>query len=165
MATRILGTGTSQISIQKKRDRQTPKGESAFAGVLAGGAQVLLAGAEIATGVVGGGVLTAALARTRERIATRSGGASGPLGGGSDTSVSRNALGSTTGTGNHGSTAGASNDYDAMKRLQDESREMNMFFLQLQQKMQEENRRFSTLSNILKSKHDTARSAINNIRS
>lgn len=155
MSTRIMGTGKTQISVQKTRDRQTPRSESSFSSVLAGGAQVLLAGAEMATGMVGGTVVSAALARTRERLAKRSGSGSGPLGG----------SGSGGGVGGAGTENGQGTDYDAMKQLQDESREMNMFFLQLQQKMQQENRRFTTLSNLLKSRHDTARSAINNIRS
>jgi hypothetical protein len=37
-------------------------------------------------------------------------------------------------------------------------------FLHQQQKMQEQNRQFSMVSNIMKTKHDTAKSAINNIR-
>lgn len=37
-------------------------------------------------------------------------------------------------------------------------------FMQLQQNMQQENRQFTMVSNIMKTKHDTAKSAINNIR-
>ena len=51
-----------------------------------------------------------------------------------------------------------------MKQLQEQAKKDNLFFLELQQKMQQENRKFSTVSNILKAKHDTARAAINNIR-
>ncbi len=40
----------------------------------------------------------------------------------------------------------------------------NIQYLQLQQKMQDENREFTTLSNVMKTKHDTAKNAINNIR-
>lgn len=56
---------------------------------------------------------------------------------------------------------------DAMLATQ-EMHEMNMSFnlqyLQLQQKMQSENRQFAMVSNIMKTKHDTAKNAINNVR-
>lgn len=40
----------------------------------------------------------------------------------------------------------------------------NMQYLGLQQQMQQENRQFTLLSNIMKTKHDTAKNAINNVR-
>ena len=43
-------------------------------------------------------------------------------------------------------------------------RAFNLQYLQLQQKIQHENRQFTMVSNIMKNKHDTAKNAINNIR-
>jgi len=40
----------------------------------------------------------------------------------------------------------------------------NLQYLQLQQNMQQQNRQFTLVSNIMKVKHDTAKGAINNIR-
>ncbi len=40
----------------------------------------------------------------------------------------------------------------------------NLQYLQLQQDMQAQNRQFTLVSNIMKVKHDTAKSAINNVR-
>jgi hypothetical protein len=40
----------------------------------------------------------------------------------------------------------------------------NMQYLQLQQKMQDESRRFTLLSNIMKTRHDTAKNSISNVR-
>ncbi|MBX3181453.1 MAG: hypothetical protein KIT72_13735 [Polyangiaceae bacterium] len=40
----------------------------------------------------------------------------------------------------------------------------NMQYLQLQQSMQDENRKFTTLSNIMKTRHDTAKNAISNVK-
>ena len=40
----------------------------------------------------------------------------------------------------------------------------NLQYLLLQQQMQEESRRFALLSNIMKTKHDTAKNSINNLR-
>ena len=40
----------------------------------------------------------------------------------------------------------------------------NLQYLNLQNKMQGENRQYSTISNVLKTKHDTTKNSINNIR-
>jgi len=40
----------------------------------------------------------------------------------------------------------------------------NLQYLQLQQDMQQQNRQFTLVSNIMKVKHDTAKNAINNVR-
>ena len=54
---------------------------------------------------------------------------------------------------------------DALKPQSSEmSQSFNLQYLQLQQNMQEENRQFSSLSNVMKTKHDTAKNAINNVR-
>ncbi len=52
----------------------------------------------------------------------------------------------------------------AAKDFQEMSQSFNMQYLGLQQQMQDENRRFTLISNIMKTKHDTAKNAINNIR-
>ena len=44
------------------------------------------------------------------------------------------------------------------------SQQFNLQYLQLQQNMQNENRKFSALSNVMKTKHDTAKSMIQNVR-
>ena len=52
----------------------------------------------------------------------------------------------------------------ALHELQETNMSFNLRYLQLQQRMQEENRRFTLLSNIMKTKHDTAKNSIRNIR-
>ena len=42
--------------------------------------------------------------------------------------------------------------------------ENNLYYLQLQQQIQDENRTYSTLSNVLKARHETVKNAIGNIR-
>jgi hypothetical protein len=44
-----------------------------------------------------------------------------------------------------------------------QSQQMNMYYLQLQQEVDAENRTFSTLSNVLKAQNDTVKNAIGNI--
>ncbi len=44
------------------------------------------------------------------------------------------------------------------------SQSQQMQFINLQQRISDENRRYSTLSNVLKARHETAKNAIGNIR-
>jgi hypothetical protein len=54
--------------------------------------------------------------------------------------------------------------FKATGEMQEMSQSFNLQYLGLQQNMQDENRRFTLVSNIMKTKHDTAKNAINNIR-
>ena len=65
----------------------------------------------------------------------------------------------TTGTAGTGT-----NMMGEMRQMQELNMSFNMQYLGLQQKMQADNRQFTTLSNIMKTKHDTAKNAINNVR-
>ena len=60
-----------------------------------------------------------------------------------------------------GSTA---NLLNAMKAMQEMNMQFNLQYLELQENMQHENRQFTMMSNIMKVKHDTSKSSINNIR-
>jgi hypothetical protein len=51
-----------------------------------------------------------------------------------------------------------------MHAMQRESQAFNLQLLNLQEDVQQENRRFTTLSNVLRAKHDTAKAAVSNIR-
>ena len=57
-----------------------------------------------------------------------------------------------------------SDEFSELWRMQAEGRLMNLEFLKIQESMSRENRTFSTLSNVFKARHETARNAINNIR-
>jgi predicted nuclease of restriction endonuclease-like (RecB) superfamily len=52
----------------------------------------------------------------------------------------------------------------AARQLQQMQKSYSLQYLQLQQKIQTENREYTMVSNIMKTKHDTAKNAINNIR-
>jgi len=52
----------------------------------------------------------------------------------------------------------------ATQEMAEMNQSFNLQYLQLQQKMQSDNRKFTAMSNIMKTKHDTAKSAINNVR-
>ncbi len=130
---------TSESVTVRLEPTRTPSGAAAagpsFREIAGEGARALLAGvADVASGWPGGSVVGAAL----RRGATALRGESPPV----DASP---ADGSTAGwPGGAGDT-----------QLQ---------YLQLQQRMQDENLRFTTLSNVLKARHETAKTAIGNIR-
>jgi len=52
----------------------------------------------------------------------------------------------------------------ATQQMQETQMSFNLQYLQLQQTMQNENRQYTMVSNILKTKHDTVRNSISNIR-
>ncbi len=131
-----------------------------FSAVLARGAKGLVAGAEAALNVLPGGPLMAVAIRGAGGI----GGSStpmmsGPANGGSH---GTSAEGPSTGSPSGGST-GTPSDGGIENSLQ-QSQEMNMYYLQIQEQVNAQNRTFSALSNVLKAEHDTVKTAIGNIR-
>lgn len=54
--------------------------------------------------------------------------------------------------------------FNATKQMQETQMSFNLQYLQLQNHMQTENRRFTMISNIMKTKHDTAKNSISNIK-
>lgn len=45
-----------------------------------------------------------------------------------------------------------------------QSQEMNLYYLKIQEDVNAQNRTFSTLSNVMKAEHDTVKTAIGNLR-
>jgi hypothetical protein len=74
---------------------------------------------------------------------------------------------SSNGAGGAGGAQGGGSQQDLLNQTKDMQEMMasfNLQYLQLQEKMQMENRSFSTVSNVMKTKHDTAKSSISNVR-
>jgi hypothetical protein len=65
--------------------------------------------------------------------------------------------------GAHAGGAGEQDLLEATRAMQAEARASNLQYLQLQEAMQRESRGFTAASNVLKVKHDSAKSAIANI--
>jgi hypothetical protein len=61
-------------------------------------------------------------------------------------------------------TAPGGDAFEAARLLQLESQSFNLRYLELQEGLQRESRQFTALSNAMKVRHDTARSAIHNIQ-
>jgi len=79
--------------------------------------------------------------------------------------ASRPALTSST-AGASLSASGGSGGGDVIettRALQAEAQSFNLQYLQLQEAMQRESREFTSLTNVMKVKHDSAKAAINNI--
>jgi hypothetical protein len=144
--------------------RPTPATPSVnFSAVLARGAKTLVAGAEAALNVLPGGPLMAVAIRG-------AGGGTTPMMAGTPGAQTRTgaspegpgvpSTGTATGTSG---TTGTPTDGGIESSLQ-QSQEMNMYYLQIQEQVNAQNRTFSALSNVLKAEHDTVKTAIGNIR-
>jgi hypothetical protein len=131
------------IVVEPARARQTARPPTPFRDVLAGGVNILLSGAEVATSVVGGPMLAAAVHGARNDVV------GGLAGSPPETSP----------------LDGPEPQFGSLQALQRESQAFNLQLLSLQEEVQQENRRFSTVSNVLRARHDTAKAAIGNIRS
>lgn len=72
--------------------------------------------------------------------------------------------GALAGGGGPGGMGGESQNLEEMWEMQRQNQVYNMQYFKLQQAAQQQNRRFKALSNLMKVRHDTAKSAINNMR-
>jgi len=133
----------SQLEIAPTRSRQTERPPKPFHDVLAGGVSLLLSGAEVATHVVAGPVMAAAVHDARV-------GATGALGASASASASGTA-----------SASGASGD---VQSLVNDGQASNLQLLALQQQIQNDSQQFSTVSNVMRARYDTAKAAVSNIR-
>lgn len=133
--------GSLDVRLDETLGRATPPpAERAFREALRDGAGALLDGVEHAAGGLPGGAVVSAVTG-----ALTEAGSGGGVGG--------SGVGSSGGGG-----AGGMEDLLSRSALQ------QMELLELQQRMQDENQRFSALSNVLKAEHETAKTAIGNIR-
>jgi septal ring factor EnvC (AmiA/AmiB activator) len=64
---------------------------------------------------------------------------------------------------NEGSSTAGQNLLQATQQMQETQMSFNLQYLQLQNSMQNDNRQFTMVSNIMKTKHDTAKNTISNI--
>jgi hypothetical protein len=183
----VTGPGSRSGSVQLNSSSTTPRtsartdfGTQVRNGVAAGGG---VAGAAIGVAapfVPGAAVVSAAVSGAAGNVSGGGGGFGGAGGGGAGIAGSTNVgadgipvggsfLGAQQGAGGQaaggGSTGNSGMDMlNATKNMQEMAQSFNLQYLQLQEKMQSENRSFSTVSNVMKTKHDTAKSSISNVR-
>ena len=161
-ATGAPGQTATDVVVATTRPRQTTTAPSPFRDVLTGGVGLLVRGAAVATSVVAGPVMAAAV---REAGV----GATGVLAGSARATTTGAVVGSSGGaTGSLlsglGAAGGDQSDLATAQSMQRESQAFNLQLLELQEDVQQENRRFTTVSNVLRAKHDTAKAAVSNIR-
>ena len=163
------------VTVATTQARVTPTpARGAFKQVLA---QSLVRGAETAMKVLPGGPLMAVAVRGAAggpaslgiplggvgAVPTR-GAPEGPGGGGFRTNGVGNAALSATGAPGAATGTGAPGGDGGIESSLQQSQEMNLYYLQIQETVNAQNRTFSTLSNVLKAEHDTVKTAIGNIR-
>lgn len=143
---RIGNSLPGRLIVENRRTRQTPADSSGFERVLRGGAQILLSGAAAATKVVGLPALSAAISRVQaDARADDLTGWRGEGGGGLPLADLQQTL------RNNGLRNNGQGDEDVQ-------------LLVMQDQIQRHNRQIALVSNVLKSQHDTAKSAIGNMR-
>jgi hypothetical protein len=146
------GSADTRLEIDATRARQTERPTAPFRSVLAGGVSLLMTGAEVATHVVGGPVLAAAVHDAR--VGATNAVAGTAVGGPAAVGPPPAALAAAAGN------SGTSN----MEAMMQQGHASNLQLLALQQQVQQESQRFTTVSNVMRAKHDTAKAAVSNIR-
>jgi hypothetical protein len=142
--------------------RVTPRSGVPFREMVARGAGAILRGAEAAISSLPGAPIVAAAVRPHAGTAGTSLGTNGAA------SLGAPRLSPTGGTAeapaNGGATAGGGPEGSSVEGALAQSQEFNLYYLQLQEQLSAENRAFSAMSNVLKTRHDTVKNAIGNIR-
>jgi hypothetical protein len=175
------------VTVATTTARVTPTpARGAFKQVLA---QSLVRGAETAMKVLPGAPLMAVAVRggsgpggafgvpmtgVGSPLRSGNGSAEGPGAGASTRSGSFNstmqsvggvAAASATGaTGQPGGAGAPGAENGGLESSLQQSQEMNLYYLQIQEAVNSQNRSFTALSNVLKAEHDTVKTAIGNIR-
>jgi hypothetical protein len=168
--------GSIQLDSNSTTVRQSPRtdfGTQVRNGIAAGGGAAGQAIGVAAPFVPGAAVVSAAVTGAAGGVGGNGGGFGNGYGGvagattvGSDgIPVGGSFLNSQQGAGTGGAAPGSQQDLlNQTKGMQEMAQSFNLQYLQLQEKMQSENRSFSTVSNVMKTKHDTAKSSISNVR-
>ncbi len=151
-----------EVRIHPSAGRATPKGPS-FGAVMAK-AKPLLKGAEAAASVLPGGPLVAAAVKGAPMSSPMSGPApyvGKPTVGGVPMVPTTPTVGGASAPSVSGTSAAEGGGVENMLA---ESQAFNLYYLQLQEEVSAENRSYTTMSNVLKARHDTVKNAIGNIR-
>lgn len=180
MDSRISSASRPDIVLIESNVRPTPTpARVSFGQVLAAGAGSLVQGAEMAASRLPGAPVAAAAIRGGSSLmslalpavgnSSVTALAEGPSTGGVGLSSSLGGLtmptGSVASTGASGTAAAAGDPTGGIDASLQQSAELSMYYLQVQQEVDAQNRSFTALSNVLKTQHDSAKAAIQNIHS
>lgn len=162
METRTIAP-SSNVALVTTAPRVTPTPPRAakFGEVLANtavrtaeGAMKALPGSPMMALALRGGAASVPLGTSTSALTTPGGGAKAAEGPGA---------GAASPAGGLGAGAGLDGGGNIETALQ-QSQEMNLQMLAIQQRVQQDNQQFTTLSNVMKAQHDTVKTAIGNIR-
>jgi hypothetical protein len=134
------------IHVAPTTERKAEPGrfENALRTAAAGLAQGVAATVELAAPYVPAGTVLSAAVRSTSRAPS-------------------SAVSTAASPGGGGAAPAEGDVLEATRTLQREARSFNLQYLQLQENVQRESREFTALSNVMKVKHDSAKSAIGNI--
>ncbi|MCB9555986.1 MAG: hypothetical protein H6707_07770 [Deltaproteobacteria bacterium] len=143
MSTPRIGRNSNRLELAPARARQTERNNMNFKSFVGAGVNVLLAGARGAARTVGLPVLSATAADGTPANATSS-----PS---STTSALTSAPSQT-------------DSHSDLQQAMDARANQDLELLVIQSKIQQQNRQFTLVSNVMKARHDTAKAAISNLR-
>jgi hypothetical protein len=156
----IANTSSEFIGVNESLARQAPKGHGAnFTEIVKQGSTVLMEALTKASTILPDGGLLAAALRGGQELQSADTAAQAAVS--SVSGEDPRAPGAGSGLD---SALGQGNEFSEFWKMQKEGQLMNVEFLKIQEALSRENRVFSTLSNVLKARHETTRNAINNIR-
>lgn len=172
MDSRISAAARPDIVMIESTPRPTPAPDRvSFSQVLAAGASGIVQGAELVANTLPGSPVTAAAVRGGGSAGTSSAAGAltlspeGPasIASGSTTLTGGLATGMTSAAGT--SAAGTADPSSGIDASLQQSAQMNLYYLQVQEEVDSQNRSFTALSNVIKTEHDSAKAAIQNIHS
>lgn len=170
MDARIANAARPDMVMIESSGRPTPTpARVSFSQVLADGLSNLVQGAEVAASKLPGSPITAAA--VRGGMTTMS----APVAavGGTFVNATPEGPGGISGAGSAIGLGGVSvptvapdtSSSASIDSTLQQSAQLNLYYLQIQQQVDSQNRTFTALSNVLKTEHDSAKSAIGNIHS
>jgi hypothetical protein len=172
MDSRISAAARPDIVMIESTPRPTPTPDRvSFSQVLSAGANGIVQGAELVANTLPGSPVTAAAVRGGGSVGAPNAASALNLSAEGPTSI---ASGSTTISGGLatggalpvGTTAtGPADPSSGIDASLQQSAQMNLYYLQVQEEVDSQNRSFTALSNVIKTEHDSAKAAIQNIHS
>ena len=172
-AAQMDGQQLNSIEISPARGRQTPQGssfaEQMKAGMLSAGGAVSSGLSAAGYSIPGASVITAALSKTGINLGSSSGAlSSGSNATGVSLTSSSSALSTNSSSSSSSSTSSSSSSSSSLlaatQQMQELNQTFNLQYLQLQENEQAQSRQYTALSNIMKSKSDTAKNSLSNLK-
>jgi len=156
MTTRITTGGPpTYVAAVPTASRTTAPPSRPFQQVISASASAIVKSAEqAATHLPGGPILAAAM---RPQRTAQVPGSQSPEG-------ATSALGGNAALGGTGAGLGNAGGAPGIEGVLSEGVDQNLYFLELQERISQESRTYSALSNVLKARHETVKNAIGNIR-